>query len=118
VTKYKLLPAQFRKNLLQADWMVAEMRARAEKVKAAAEAIAPIETGAYKRRFRIRTRKRGGIHNDRAEALVVNTDPAAMSIEFGHTSNGEYVNGVRVHGASHFVDGHYTLTTALDAAGE
>lgn len=106
MTQYKLLPAQFRQNLLQADWMVAEMRARAEKVKTAAEAAAPIETGAYKQRFRIRTRKRGGIHKDRAEALVVSTDPAAMSIEFGHSAHGEHV------------DGHYTLTKALDAAGE
>lgn len=107
MANYKLNPAGFRANLLQSDFMAAEMAARAERVKAVAEASAPIETGHYKESFEVKTSKRGGIHNDRAEGRVITTDPAALSIEFGHLTQG-----------GTFVDGHYTLTRALDAAGD
>lgn len=107
MTKYRLNPAGFRRNLLQADFMMAEMGLRAQRVREAAEAIAPQETGAYKSKFRVKVLKRGGVHKDRAEGRVINTDKAAMSIEFGHVTEDDT-----------FVAGHYTLTTAIDAAGE
>lgn len=106
MTSYRLNRAAFRRHVLQADFMVAEMGVRAHRVRDVAEAIAPIETGAYKRRFRVKTLRRGGIHKDRAEGRVINTDPAALSIEFGHVTDSDT-----------FVAGHYTLTHAIDAAG-
>jgi hypothetical protein len=107
VTTYRLNPGNFRREVLQADWMMAEVESRAQRGLVFAEATAPRETGAYSTRFRVRVRKNGGIHKDRAEALLVNTDPAALSIEFGHfTAN-----------RTTFVPGHHTLTRALDAMG-
>jgi hypothetical protein len=105
--KYRLNPAAFRKNLLQADFMVAEMGLRAQRVAETAEATAHEDTGNYKRRFRVKALRRGGIHEDRAEGRVVNTDPGALSIEFGHVTDGDT-----------YVAGQYTMTSALDAAGD
>jgi hypothetical protein len=94
LTKYRLDPAGFRRNLLQADFMVAEMHRRAERVKEAAEASAPQDTGEYRSSFKVETVRDGGIHHDRAEGRVVNTDPAALPIEFGHiTKAGTFVEG-------------------------
>jgi hypothetical protein len=127
VTSYRLHRGNFRKQVLQADWMVAEMRARADKGLEFAEAAAPRSTGAYSTKFRVRVRKSGGIHHDRAEAILYNTDPAALAIEFGHfenrTESGNFAPtdaaGAEVpfRRAGAFVPGHHTLTRALDAMG-
>jgi hypothetical protein len=118
--KYRLNPGAFRRNLLQADFMVAEMLRRAERVKAAAEASAPVSSGKYKTSFRVRVKKRGGIHADRAEGIVSSSDKGALAIEFGHftrpSQGAEAAVPFRRGGT--FVDGHYTLTRALDAAGD
>lgn len=103
---YKLFRANFRREVLQAEFMLAEMEYRAGKVKDTAEAIAPVDTGRYSRSFRVRGIRNGGIHRDRAAGVVYNTDPAAVIIEYGSTRQ----NGTRV-------PGHYTLTTAMSAAG-
>lgn len=103
--KYKLSRTGFRKNLLQADWMVAEMRRRAERGKAFAENIAPDAEPygeGYIASFKIRTRKRGGHNNNRAEALLVNTSPHAFYVEYG----------------THRQRGHYIMTGAMIVMGE
>jgi hypothetical protein len=124
VTTYRLHPGNFRKEILQADWMLAEVEARANRGLAFAEATAPRDSGKYSSSFRVRVRKNGGIHKDRAEALLVNTDPAALSIEFGHferRSNGRFASGsaddapVPFARGGTFVPGHHTMTRAIDA---
>lgn len=120
MTTYRGSYSGLRRNLLQADFMVAEMERRAQRILEVAEATAPEESGHYKESFRVKTRKRGGYKNDRAEGRVVNTDPAALSIEFGHfTKPGDDEEAaVPFRRGGTFVDGHYTLTRALDAAGD
>lgn len=76
-------------ELLRSAEMEAEMVRRAEKVKAAAEAIAPYDPDStdgthYKDAFRVESTRRGGLHQDRAAASVVNDDDAAFFIEFGN----------------------------------
>jgi hypothetical protein len=88
MTTYKLDHAAFRVHVLNAPWMVEHMRARAERGKAFAEAIAPYDPTStdgshYKDRFRVEVKTDGGIHHDRAEATLWNDDDAARYIEFG-----------------------------------
>jgi hypothetical protein len=91
-------------QLLCADFIVAEMRRRAEKVKAVAEATAPDATPlgvGYKYEFEIESgvRKR---KTKRAFARVRNTSPHALYVEFGGGNTPK----------------HRTLGKALDAAGD
>lgn len=81
--------------------MKAEMVRRAEKVKAAAEADAPVYTGRYKDSFKIES----GIRDEptrRAYARVENDSPEAVYVEFGTKNN----------------EAHHTLQRALEAAGD
>jgi len=92
-------------EMLNADFMVADMLGRAEKVKAAAEAAAPFDPnskdgGHYKDSFSATAAAHGGVKKDRASGTVTNTDEAAFYIEYGN-----------VH-----VTKRRTLGTALDAA--
>ena len=122
--RYRLNRGNFRREVLQADWMLAEVEARAQRGLAAAVATAPRDSGKYSSSFRVRVRKNGGIHKDRAEARLVNTDPAALAIEFGHferRSNGRFSQGSADDAAApfrrggEFVPGHHTMTRAMDA---
>jgi hypothetical protein len=88
MTRYKLRPAAFRAEVLNAAGMVAEMRSRAERVKAAAEAIAPADTGQYAASFTVSSGTGGGVHRDRAYAKVRNSDPAAPYVEYGNGREG------------------------------
>lgn len=106
MTSYRLNPAAFREELLKSEFMAAEVEAHAERIRAVAEATSPVDTGQYASSFRVESTREGGIHRDRVSASVVNDDPAALSIEFGHVAPDGRV-----------VPGHYTLTRALDAAG-
>lgn len=109
---YRLDPGLFRQHVLNADFMLAEMAERGERVKAAAEATAPVyvqgsHPGRYRDSFHVTARKDGGIHGDRAEAVIYNdslTDDGrslAAFVEFGTENN----------------DAHHTLIRALDALG-
>ncbi len=103
---YKLNYGGFRRDVLKADFMLAETEYRSGKVRDTAEDIAPRDTGRYSRSFRVRASRNGGVNRDRAAGIVYSTDPGAAAIEFGSTRP----DGTRIAG-------HYTLTTAMDAAG-
>jgi hypothetical protein len=93
--------------MLRADFMLAAMVGKAEKVKARAEETAPFDPHSkdgthYRDAFHVESEDRGGAHHDRAVARVVNDDPAAFFIEYGNVN----------------VEKHRTLGRALDAAAE
>ncbi len=77
--------------MLRSKWMLDEMVRRAETSKTAAEADAPIGAGTssdppggYQSSFEVVPVERGGSRRDRAEALLVNTDSAALFVEYGN----------------------------------
>ena len=74
-------------ELLRSRMIEADMLHRAEKIAAAAEAIAPVYRGAghvhYKDSFRVTSTSRGGRRRDRAVAYVTNTSPHARFVEYG-----------------------------------
>lgn len=70
-------------ELLRADFMQAEMLRRVEKGKALAEVIAPRDTGQFAASFHTSVNSHGGARHDRAEGVLTNDDPAALSIETG-----------------------------------
>ncbi len=95
-------------EMLRADFMVADMVARMERVKAEAEATAPYDPGAtdgshYRDSFHIEHTDHGGAKHDRAEAKVINDDNAAVFVEFLARTN---------------APPHRTLGRALHAAGD
>lgn len=102
MAKYTLNYEAFREELLNAPWMVEEMRSRAERGKAFAESIAPRDTGEFASSFEVDSGTHGGIHSDRAWATLSSNDPAALSKEFGHEAGGRHV------------EGSYTLTKTMD----
>lgn len=93
----------FRRLVLKADWMAAEMYERALRVKARAEETAPFDPDDpdgthYKDSFDASA----GLREDRAYGRVENTDmPTALFVEYGTKNNPR----------------HRTLGNALDAAG-
>ena len=103
--------AAFGRLVLCADWMVAEMLVRGEKVLARAEATAPYdiqdEDGVHYRDCFVLT---GGIREDetrRAYARVSNTDmPTALFVEFGTVNNPRLrILGNALDGASGAIHG-------------
>lgn len=105
MTGYKHDYQAFGEHVLRSDFMREAMVTYAEKAKAAAEAIAPFDPEShdgthYKESFRIDSRNIGGVHKDRAEALLINDDEAALYVEFGTKHN----------------EAHHVLTRSLDAA--
>jgi hypothetical protein len=98
--KYTLHPAKFNEELLNTDGMVAEMRSRAEAGKAFAESIAPVDTGEYVASLAVDAGKHGGIHHDRAYAVLSAGSDHAAEVEWG--------NGKGWHGA-------HVLTRSMDA---
>lgn len=89
-------------QMLNAPWMEAAMRERAEKVKARAAATAPVQTGRYKASLTVESGTRGGDNNDRAYGRVVADVPYAFMIEFGTSKQ----------------PANHTLARALDAVDE
>lgn len=77
-------------EMLRSDFMVEVMRVQAERVKAVAEAIAPVGSeadgdkhpGLYKSSFRVESGVREG-KKPRAVGRVVNDAPYAFHVEFG-----------------------------------
>jgi len=84
-------------EMLRASWMKTAMELRANAVKAAAEAIAPVQSGRYKASFKVSS----GTDGVRAYGRVTNTAPYAMFVEFGSAR----------------VRRHRTLGKSLHAAG-
>lgn len=84
--KYQLDRAAFQEHVLNAPWMVEAMRKRAEAGKAYAISVAPdappLGEG-YIASFEVEAHTHGGVHRDRAEAILSNSDDAAVYIEFG-----------------------------------
>lgn len=102
---YKHDYAAFGVEVLQADFMVAEMLRRAEKVKAFAEAIAPVgdpatdpHSGRYKESFSVESGVEGEGRHRRAFGRVINSSPDAVLVEY--------------------VNGDHVMSRALDAAGD
>lgn len=101
-------------QILRADWMVAHMEARAQKIKEMAESRAPVydgsgpdpTRGSYKASFRVESTSRGGDRHNRAEATVVNDDPTAIFIE----------KGTRAHDGIPAMPGRHILGSSLMAA--
>jgi|SRR5882757_8063872 len=95
------------REMLNAPWMVAEMHARAERVKEAAIGLAAehVSTddryGHYIDDFEVDSGTEGGIHHDRAWARVTNDNEIAAYVEFGTSKMTEQA----------------ILRRALDAAG-
>lgn len=96
-------------QLLRSPEVAAEMRRRAERIKAAAEAIAPVggpgdpHPGRYKSGFKTLSTPRGGVRRDRATATVYNDVPYARWVEYG---------------TEHVPAHHVLLRAALAAGGE
>jgi len=89
-------------EMLRAPFMVAAMKERAEVVKAAAEAIAPVyEQGPHPGRYKEAFEATAGMRADRAYGRVENHSPEALSVEFGTVNN----------------PAHHTMVKALAAAG-
>ena len=81
------------RQLLKSPEVQAEMVRRAELVKAAAEAQAPVGTppgdphpGLYKTSVKITSKRSGGRNKDRAVAYATNTAPYARWVEYGNGS--------------------------------
>ena len=80
--------ARFRANykgigqILVSPQMQREMKARAEKVKARAEALSPEDTSQYVRSFKVEPFIRKG-KTSRAVAKVINDSPHAAYVEWG-----------------------------------
>lgn len=78
--------------LLQGPEMQAEMRKRAERIAAAAEAIAPVgdaakgdkHPGQYKASFEVESGVTDSLRGRRAYGRVTNTAPHAAAVEFGN----------------------------------
>lgn len=79
-------------EMLNAPWMVAEMVRRAEKGKAFAETIAPVDQtgphpGRYKAAFRVEGKVGGGTRHNRAAGRLINDAPEAVFVEYGTANN-------------------------------
>jgi hypothetical protein len=94
-------------ELLRSEMVRADMVRRAELIKSAAEAIAPVggpsdpHPGRYKESFYVRSRTRGGKRRNRATATVGNRAYYARWIEYG----------------SERVTAHHVLLRAAQAGG-
>jgi hypothetical protein len=104
-------------EMLNAAWMVGEMRARGQAVMDEVEATAPVydgpsgdpHRGRYKDSFRLEAKDHGGAKGDRAAAYVWNDSPEAAVVEFGFAPTAKRPRGQVAH---------RTLRNALDAAGD
>lgn len=101
----------FGEHVLNADWMVAHMRDRAEAMKEFAEAIAPYEVmdrdgNHYRDGFRVEANAHGGWRHDRAAGYLFNDNEVAVQVEYGTGPD-------RPQGGSS--PEHATLRKALDA---
>jgi len=89
-------------RMLRAPFMETAMVKVAERIRARAEAAAPVShdakdphRGRYKASFHVRSHAHGGATHDRAEAIVFNDSPEAYWVEFGHRGR-EPINILRL----------------------
>jgi bacteriophage HK97-gp10 putative tail-component len=103
-------------EILRADFMVAEMEKRANRIKAEAEARAPVydgpgrdpHRGRYKESIRVESTDHGGDRHDRAEARAVADSPEAIFVE----------KGARAYGGIPARPGQHIMAQAMMAAGD
>jgi hypothetical protein len=83
-------------EMIRSEFMLAEMARRGSNIFAVAVATAPVghlprdmHAGRYKASFGMELNRRGGIHNDRAEAKVTNDAFEAIFVEYGHEGDNE-----------------------------
>lgn len=93
-------------EMLNAEFMQAEMLRRAELGKGFAEAVAPVDAdddhpGRYKASFSVSSGAHGGPRHDRAYGRLENDSPEAEFVEYGSANN----------------DAHHVLSRALDIMG-
>ena len=69
------------RRLMNSPEMQAVMLAVAEEGMAAAVGLAPERTGEYKSSFSVLVHEGGGVHHDRAEALIINDSPHSVLVE-------------------------------------
>lgn len=101
---YRLDPASFRHNLLNAEFMVEHMRKRAEEGHTYAKSVAPDAPPygeGYIASFEVEAGRDGGVHHDRAFGVLRNTSPHARYVEFGTENN----------------RAHHVLLAAMDVMG-
>lgn len=85
-------------EMLNADFMVAEMERRAKMIEEWAFDRAPVYSGRgkddhrgrYKASFSSGAFPHGGVHGDRAEGWVENTAPEALYVEYGNRGREPY----------------------------
>lgn len=76
-------------QLLNSDGMLAVMEQIGLQIMHRAEDIAPVggpadpHSGRYRESFKLEVHKHGGATHDRAEAVVSNTAPEALFVEYG-----------------------------------
>ena len=126
MTTYRLDLAAFEEHLLNAPWVVEEMRQRAERAKDFAVSVAPDAPPygeGYIASFHVDSGTHGGVKHNRAFATLSNDDDAAVLIEFGYFENrderGRFKQAdqeapVPFRSAGTFIDGQYILTRAMD----
>ena len=84
-------------EMINAPFMVAEMRRRMDSAKVFAEGIAPVgdpekdtHSGRYLASFSVTAGDYGGVHNDRAWAELENDAPEALYVEVGDRGKEPY----------------------------
>lgn len=87
-------------KMLRSKEMKAAMLARAERIKADAEVLAPRRTGDYARSFKVKAgQSRGAGDGRRAWAKVINTSDHATAVEWGASRTPRYRPLGRASGA-------------------
>jgi hypothetical protein len=83
--------------MIRSDFMLAAMMVRGAAVMEVAIATAPVgepktdpHSGRYKESFELHGENSGGYNHDRAEAMVVNTAPEAIWVEYGNRGKEPY----------------------------
>jgi hypothetical protein len=86
------------RRFLNSEGMKLVVKHYADRIKDRAEMIAPVGTpwepdehvGRYKASFSVEVHTHGGIHHDRAEAIVKNDAPEAVYVEYGEHGREPY----------------------------
>lgn len=107
-------------NILRADFMVYEMRRRGQMVLDRCIETAPVyegtgedpHRGRYKESFSMYTTNHGGSKSNRAAAVITNTAPEALDVEYGAHHWGKGRTRVEIQ------PGHHTMYNAMGAAGD
>lgn len=111
---FKLDRVAFREHVLNAPWMVEEMRGRAERGAEFARSIAPVdeaspEPGRYRDSITADAHTYGGVNHDRAVGIV-SSDVT--------TADGKANLSVIVEFGTEKQDGHHVMGRTLDALGQ